>query len=424
MVSTPTGSTLARIFAVALLTLGLLPAAWSASTFKVLHSFGGPNDGNDPSGPPLLDDKGNLYGVTSGGPGQYGNGTAYELTPNAIGAWSETVLHPFKFGSDGAIPWGGLVLDSAGNIYGTLAGDGRLAAAGVFELSRGSGGWENTVIYADGAGPGVVMDKVGNLYGQIGPGQYKYYGAVGELSPGSDGWTYTALYSFCSQQDCAGGYGMPAPPIWDGKGNLYGTTDFGGNGQPFCWRSGGAGCGVLFEMTPNGDGTWSYHVLHRFASYPTDGQSPAAGLVMDSAGNLYGSTVAGGRYGRRDGGYGNGTVFKLAFTGGKWKKTDIYEFPKCSDGCNPGYAMVFDKAGNLYGAANGGLPDCDGYDCGVVFKLAPQEDGKWTYSVVHKFTAADGEYPLGVIIDSKGNLFGTTQSFGKYYAGTAFEITP
>jgi hypothetical protein len=86
--------------------------------------------------------------------------------------------------------------------------------------------------------------------------------------------------------------------------------------------------------------------------------------------------------------------------------------------------MAFDKAGNLYGAANGGLPDCDGYDCGVVFKLSPQAGGNWKYSVVHKFTAADGEYPLGLIIDGKGNLFGSTQSFGKYHFGTAFEITP
>jgi hypothetical protein len=145
---------------------------------------------------------------------------------------------------------------------------------------------------------------------------------------------------------------------------------------------------------------------------------------MDKAGTFYGSTALGGPYGRQGGGYGNGTVFKLSFAGGKWKKIVLYAFPKCADGCFPGYAMVFDKAGNLYGTASGGLPDCAGYQCGVVYKLAPQKNGKWTYSVVHKLTAAEGENPFGLIIDGKGNLFGTTFMFGKYYAGTAFEIIP
>jgi uncharacterized repeat protein (TIGR03803 family) len=413
--------TLARALAVALLTLNLVSAGLCASKFRVLHSFGGADDGRDPSGPPLLDGKRNLYGATGRGPGPYGEGTVYKLTPQAKGTWSETILHDFAAGNDGAIPWGALVFDSVGHLYGTVGGDGGAGGSGVFDLSPGSGDWGNKLIYDKSSGPGLLTDKMGNLYGDIGPGLYTYHGAVGELLPGSDGWTYAALYNFCSQQDCPDGYDMPAPPIWDGKGNLFGTTSEGG-GRPTCWIS--FGCGVIFEMTPNGDGTWKYHVLHRFASSKNDGQTPAAGLIMDSAGNFYGSTAAGGPYGREQGGYGNGTVFKLALVNGKWEKTDLYDFPNCSNGCNPGYQMAFDKAGNLYGAANGGLPDCDGYDCGVVFKLSPQAGGKWTYSVVHKFTAADGEYPLGLIIDGKGNLFGTTQSFGKYHFGTAFEITP
>jgi hypothetical protein len=408
------------VLAVALLFTSPPPARAGAK-FKVVHNFGAANDGNDPSGPPLLDGQGNLYGATGRGPGHYGYGVVYELTPQTNGAWSETILHSFTAGSGGGYPWGGLVFDDSGNLYGTMP-LGTNFIGGAFELSPGSGGWAYSVLYDQSSGPGLLMDKLGNLYGQTAPGEYNY-DAVAELSPGSDGWSYAALYSFCSQQNCADGYGPWAPPIWDGHGNMFGTTYNGGDRWTICWIH-EDGCGVIFEMTPNGDGTWTYHVLHRFASYTNDGQSPAAGLIMDKAGNFYGSTAAGGRYGRRDGGYGNGTVFKLAFTGGKWKKTDIYDFPRCSDGCNPGYAMVFDKAGNLYGAANGGLPDCDGYDCGVVFKLSPQAGGKWTYSVVHKFTAADGEYPLGVIIDGKGNLFSTTQSFGKYHFGTAFEITP
>jgi len=171
-------------------------------------------------------------------------------------------------------------------------------------------------------------------------------------------------------------------------------------------------------MTHKQDGTWTYHILHRFASFPTDGQSPAAGLVMDASGNLYGNTVGGGAN-------GNGTVFKFApSTSGHWKKTVVYDFPNCANGCLPGGTMVFDKAANLYGAASGGVPDCGGYTCGVIFKLTPQTGGKWKYSVVHKFNGADGGFPYSVILDDKDNLFGTTQGFGKYNAGVAFEITP
>ena len=336
------------------LMLALASSAPARSRFKVLHSFGSGKDGSGPYGQPVLDSQGNLYGVTgSGGTGQcsdYGCGTVYELTPQANGTWSESILHDFTAGSDGAIPWGGLVFDSAGDLYGTLVGDSGLGGRGIFELSPGSGGWSNARIYADAAGPGLLIDSDGNLYGEMGAGQNKYYGAIAELSPDSGGWSYTALYSFCSQQNCADGYGPSAPPIWDGKGNMFGTTHNGGDRWKICWLH-EDGCGVIFEMTPSGDGTWTYHVLHRFASSKNDGQSPAAGLIMDKAGDFYGSTAVGGPYGRQDGGYGNGTVFKFSFTGGRWKKTVLYAFPKCSEGCNPGYEMVFDKAGNLYGAA-------------------------------------------------------------------------
>jgi uncharacterized repeat protein (TIGR03803 family) len=409
-----------------LIVLGTLAVpvehASAGSKFKLLHSFGGPADGNNPYGSPMLDAKGNLYGVTSGGPGEYGNGTVYELAPQANGTWKETILHSFQDGNDGAIPQGALVLDSVHDLYGTLVGDVG-DSYGIFELSRGSGGWTNTHIYTDAAGPGLLIDSLGNLYGNMTPSQYGY-AAIGELSPGTDGWNYTALYSFCSQQGCPDGWGPWAPPMLDGHGNMFGTTYYGGNASKLCWRY-TSGCGVIFEMTPNGDGTWTYSVLYRFAAYQNDGQSPAAGLIMDKAGNFYGSTAAGGPYGREQGGYGNGTVFELSFINGKWKKTDLYDFPDCNIGCNPGWEMAFDKAGNLYGAADGGgLPDCDGYQCGVIYKLSPQKSGKWKYSVVHKLTGLEGENPWGLAIDRKGNLYGTTFMFGKYNAGTAFEIIP
>jgi uncharacterized repeat protein (TIGR03803 family) len=227
---------------------------------------------------------------------------------------------------------------------------------------------------------------------------------------------YSQLYSYCGQYNCPDGVGMPAPPIWNGRGNLYGTTYEGGIDEPACWTN--AGCGVIFEMTPNGDGAWTYHLLHRFASYPTDGQTPDAGLVMDAAGNFYGNTSLGGAY-------GNGTIFKFAFVDGHWKKSVLYDFPSYADGVNPGNTMVFDKLGNLYGVAtSGGVAGCGGYTCGVVFKLTPQKSRKWKYTVLHKFSGADGGFPWGVIVDDKGNIYGTTPRFGKYEAGTAFEITP
>jgi hypothetical protein len=142
----------------------------------------------------------------------------------------------------------------------------------------------------------------------------------------------------------------------DANGNLFGVTSKGGIGQPAGTTA--SGSGVIFEMTPNQDGTWTYHVLQRFASYPTDGQIRAGGLVIDKSGNFYGSTLGAGSLGTEE-------VFKLSFTDGGWKKTVVYDFPNCNDGCGPVTTPVFDKAGNLYGEAAGGY-NCGGGYCGTV----------------------------------------------------------
>jgi len=401
-----------------------IPSAARDAKFKVLHNFGAGKDGLVPAGPLLPDGDGHFYGVTGGGPGEYGNGVVFELTRLANGTWRETILHTFTAGQGGAFPWGGLIFDSAGNLFGTMSGYGSYAVGGVFELTPGSGGWSFNALYTNGAGPGLLMDSTGDLYGSIGLGDYHGAGAIGELSSGSDRWIYTQLYSFCGPPGCPDGSDPPAPPIWDGKGNLYGTMTEGGIDRPACFSD--FGCGVIFEMTPNCDGTWTYHVLHCFASSSTDGQWPYGSLVMDAAGNFYGSTWLGGPNGRENGGYGNGTIFKLAFADGKWEETTLYDFPSCKYGCMAMGTLALDKAGNLYGTAAGGTGSCAGITCGVVFKLSPQKSGQWKYSVVHDFTAADGGVQpfYGVILDGKGNLFGVTSSFGKYNAGTAFEITP
>jgi hypothetical protein len=397
----------------------LVSPAGAANRFKVLHNFGSGTDGSIPAGPLTLDGNGNLYGGTGAGGGLgcegYGCGTIFKLTREASGRWSEEALHDFANNGDGAAPENNLVLDRSWNLYGTLNGAG-VAQGAIFELKYASGLWTLSLIYQHQEfSPGLLLDMTGDLIGSIGPGNLGD-GAVGKLSPTAKGWTYKQLYSFCSPKGgCPNGDEPDEPLSWDTRGNLYGTTVFGGNGSPKC--PGNLGCGVAFQMTPDSDGSWTYHVMHRFANFPTDGQYPS-GLVVDASGNAYGVTGYGGAH-------KSGTIYKMTpSTGGHWKQTVLYDFPNCAEGCGPGGTMVFDKAGNLYGTSSGGLADCGGYTCGVVFKLTPQAGGTWKYSVVHKFNGNDGAFPWGVIVDGKGNLFGTTENGGTYNAGVAFEITP
>jgi hypothetical protein len=405
-------STLASILVLSVQTLAQLPK------ISVLHAFGGTEDGITPFGSLVLENSGNLYGVTFGGPGQDGNGLVYELSPQPNGIWGETILHAFTAGGDGANPWGAPLLSGAGDILGTVGGYGSYAVGGVFELTYGSSGWSNAILYADGAGPGLLMGSKGDLYGAIGPGDYFGLGAIGELSPGSSGWTYTQLYGFTCDPSCAGGYDPTAPPIWDSKGNLWGTMLYGGIGRPACANN-QDGCGLVYEMTPKGDGTWIYNVIHRFASSPTDGQFPVAGLTLDAAGNFYGETEDGGTHDL-------GIIFKFSVADGKVKGNIIHNFSDCSTGCYPEGTLAIDKSGNLYGMAQGGPGSCDGLSCGVVFKLAPQTNGTWKYSVVYNLDeTSGGTLPYyGLIFDSQGNLYGVTSFGGQYGGGTAFEITP
>jgi uncharacterized repeat protein (TIGR03803 family) len=396
-------------------TLALASGSAQVPNFKVLHNFGSSDDGNVPSGPLFMDGRGDLYGATGGGPGQYGYGIAFELTPRANGSVHETILHTFA-SVDGS-PWGAIITDGEGNLYGTTIG-GPISNSEVYELSPGSNGWDFSVLYNGGAGPGLVMDGLGDLYGSLGPGDYFGLGAFGELSPSSSGWTYAQLYSFTCQPSCANGYDPPAPPTWDSKGNLWGTMFQGGIGRPACTND-TDGCGVIYAMTPNGDGTWTYHVIHRFASSPTDGQFPDAGLTLDAAGNFYGDTEGGGTHNL-------GIIFKFSVADGKVEGGAIYNFSSCSTGCYPEGTLAIDKAGNLYGMAQGGANSCGGLSCGVVYKLAPQSNGTWKYSVlVNLSETSGGVLPFyGLVLDGSGNLYGVTSSFGKYGGGTAFEITP
>ena len=404
------------LFAAIAIAAFTLPIAGQTARVNVLHEFGGASDGITPNGPLLLDSNGNLYGVTFGGPGLYAFGIAFELTPNKNSSWTETILHTFAGKTDGGFPWGGLLSDKSGNLYGTLEGDVGGDTWGVFELSPSFNGWTNTILTTENAGPGLVFDSLGDLFGNIGPGQ-SYSGAIGELSPGSTGWAYTQLYSFCTPGGCPDGWNLIYPPIWDRSGNLWGTTFEGGIGRPACTNFSG-GCGVVFAVTPDGNGTWTYHVVHRFASSPTDGQFPNGGLVMDPLGNFYGITGGGGLY-------GNGTIFKFSYKGGKLQGQYLFNFPNCMQGCYPQGTLARDSVGNLYGMAQGGTNSCGGLSCGVVYRLAPQSNGTWKYSVlVNLSETTGGVLPFyGLTLDGKGHLFGVTSSFGAYGGGTAFEIS-
>jgi uncharacterized repeat protein (TIGR03803 family) len=403
-----------------------------AEGFQVVYTFCTEYScpiGDHPASGLITDAQGDLYGTTpNGGSGAYceaGNcGVVYRLTPDGTG----TALYSFcaqQGCADGQLPTGNLVMDAAGNIYGStlVGGNGadcppQLAECGtVFKLAPDG---TETVLHdfcsqagcADGAVPngGLVLDGQGNLYGTTengGTGQCEgnnYLtdcGVVFKLAP--DG-TETVLYQFCSRKSCADGSSPLAGLVRDGKGNLYGTTVNGGSG----------GVGVVFELKPGGNEV----VRHSFGG-GGDGAYPVAGLLADGKGNFWGTTEEGGAH-------KGGTVFQLTARG---SETVLYSFCSkrhCRDGGAPTAALVADAAGNLYGTTVGGgggkdVGDCNG--CGVVFKVSPGG----TETTLHGFcrtSCADGAVPeAGLLATGKGELFGTTENGGAAdIGGTVFRL--
>lgn len=404
------------------------PPAWG-QTFKVLHSFGNTGDGFVPLAGQVFDAQGNLYGVTNLGGLQSGCrgdgcGTVYQLKPNSDGSWTETVIHAFD-GNDGAFPWASPILDSQGNLDGSTYGESYYPDF-VYQLMKGSDGtWTESILHqfsgsGDGSDPGeLTLDASGNIYGTTSGGVSLYdTGTVFTLNR-SLGWLERLLHVFV-QYPSLGGAGPYDGITFDANGNLYGTTIQGGTYDR----------GVVYKLTSQG-GVFSSKetVLYDFAGVP-DGETPL-GVIFGPDGSLYGVTQGGGYNGNNTCDLGCGTVYKLTpNSDGTWTKTVLYAFRGGPhDGATPTRRVTFDQAGNIYGTTVGGGNSCNPYPCGTVFKLTPTAGGHWTESIVYFFTGGlDGYNPDSFLaIDGAGNLYGTASWGGLYqnlYGGVAYEITP
>ena len=401
-----------------------VPTDAAAQTLTTLYAFPGPlSDGAELRGGLMADAAGNLYGTTYGGGSGNGYGTIFKLTPTG----TEIVLHRFT-GDDGAGPAAALIADAAGNLYGTTAYGGPFYGT-VFKLTLNpDGSYTHSVLHhfagypSDGASPkDLVADAAGNLYGittagggnACGVDDTFGCGTVFKLTPNPDGtYSESVLYNFTGGSDGQYPFGGL---IADAAGNLYGTTFYGGGSG-----CDGSGCGTVFELKLNPDGTYTERMLHSFIG-DRDGAGPAAGLLTDAVGNLYGTTSEGG--GSHACLTGCGTVFTLTPNlDGTYSESVLHRF-SANDGQAPYAGLIADAAGNLYGTTYTGGPIgsvCAW--CGTVFRLTPTG----TLSVLHNFTGypSDGANPAtGLIADAAGNLYGTTSQGGNNNYGTVFKLT-
>jgi uncharacterized repeat protein (TIGR03803 family) len=381
-----------------------LLAAWPgvAAAFEVIFTFTGTSGGGHPTFPPVADSMGNLYGTTESG-GKHpagcsqGCGTIYKLVPpsSSGAAWTEKTLYSFTNGATGANPGSGLIADGVGNYYGTAQ------VGGI-------------------SGTSACPQGCGTIY---------------RLSPPAKGqtkWTYTVLYAFNGTTDG----GLPFGAIvFDGKGNLYGTTQFQGES---CMQS--AGCGTAYKLAPPAAGktAWTYTVIHHFTGNDgktPDGQEPFGGLTIDANGTLYGTTIYGGDYQACT--YGCGTVFELtppSKSGGKWTEDILFSFDR-KNGYGP-EAPVSLENGMIFGTTSFG-----GGGSGLVFSLSPPTSGSgaWSEAILYKFGGThdgvvDGAFPIaGLYFDQSGDILGDTGFGGggpcayKQYpagCGTIFQLTP
>jgi uncharacterized repeat protein (TIGR03803 family) len=406
------------VFTLTMLGGGAVRAAAQTETVLLDLTLDG-GVGGDPQAGLISDASGNLYGTTAFG-GPRSGGTVFELSPTKSGTWTSKVLHAFITGiDDGQRPQAGVTFDSAGNLYGTTYWGGVDSVGTVFELMpQANGSWKEKQLHSfdshteDGQNPeaGVVFDSAGNLYGTTLVGGSLNLGTVFELMPQANGeWKERQLHSF--QNNTQDG-GVPlAGLVFDQAGNFYGATSIGGAYD----------AGTIFELTASAGGRWIYRVVYSF-NRSGDGNFPYGTPILDAAGNLYGTTTQGGLYGW-------GTVYELSPTGeGHWVETILHNFNNdATEGYYPYSALIFDAAGNLYGTTEAGGAYSGGTVIGgTVFELSPGAGGSWTETVLHNFgNGDDGNAPLGCLIfDAAGNLYGTSDEGGTTGYGTVFEVTP
>jgi uncharacterized repeat protein (TIGR03803 family) len=354
-----------------------LKRAGSGWTLSPLYNFAGGADGAYPVARVVFGPNGTLYGTTENG-GTTGDcsggcGTVFNLQPQptactaALCPWIETIVQRF---TTLAFPASEVTFDSAGNLYGTTYAGGLLAPGG---------------------GNGCSGDC----------------GAVYELSPSNGSWTLHLLYSFYGPE-YGDGQGPEAGVVFDNSGNLYGDTNIGGD----------CNFGILYQLRPGGSG-WSEHILQQLCSI---GGSPASSLIFDGSNTFYGASVGNTPYGLQA-----PSVFSLTQSGGNWTFASIYTFNQSGGG--PAGALFRDSAGNLYGTTGAGgtnpLGQCPSNGCGTIFKLSPSGGG-WTYTELYDFTGGnDGSAPTSnVVMDAAGNLYGTATEGGSDGLGTVWEFTP
>jgi uncharacterized repeat protein (TIGR03803 family) len=412
---------LRSIFSVLLVSGWLVAAAW-AGTETVLVNFTGPN-GGQPWAELIFDQAGNLYGTASVG-GAYKNGIVFELSPSKSG-WKETILHSFRGDQDGSMPVSNVAFDSAGNLYGTTAYGGAngcgMGCGTVFKLSPVSKGWKKTILYSfngnvtqNGENPGaaITIDRPGNLYSTMYDGGSSVCvggcGLVYKLNHDAHGWHHSVIYTFCPASPCLDGAVPSGDLTLDAAGNLYGTTLYGGAGT--CQNNGPPGCGTAFRLSPS-KGGWQETVLYSFTG-GTDGSNPYGDLVPDASGNLYGTNNEI---------VGWGSIFELQPSKGDWKLKVLYNFDG-KNGQGPQGPLVFDNAGDLYGTTTAGGPGDAGV---IFKLLPTNGKWNEKVLFTFPGNGKGGASPYaGVVRDRQGSLYGTTNAGGTIGFGVVFQVIP
>ena len=395
----------------------------SAYNLTTLHSFCAQSectDGEEP-GELVMAPSGTLYGTATGG--GYGVGVVYELVPNDTKTkWTYHRLHGFCKAApckDGSTPIGHLVLDANGSLFGTADNGGKYGRGVFFQLTHSGNVWTYKVVHSFNNGSegyvpvggltyagqysGALWDDVSPLYGVTSEGATHNMGAAYEITDRGQ-WSFAGIHAFSSGT-------RPNELIMDDGGRLFGTHAKGGaNGD-----------GLLYRLTLTG-GVWKEATLHNFCADQNcaDGATPAGRLLLDTQGDIFGVASEGGNG-------GNGVVFERTASGTYKVLYDFCSLANCVDGSGPTGELSMDVAGNLFGTTS--LWGTQGESDGIVFKLVPGGSA-WTESVIYDFCSLvgclDGWDPLtGVIIDSSGDLIGTTRFGGTHGDfGTVFELEP